>query len=400
MIDGPLPMSKSIPAEVPASRLVWARTTSGLSRDELARACGVDAAKVRAWENGAPISVAKLDHFAYACRRPLAAFFATEKPSDPAVPTDFRTHPSARSSALGRELQLGLRRARLLQRSAVAMREAHGDLRPHGIPTATRRSKPDSLAAKIREALGVSFERQRSWPSQSQALWGWRSAFERLGGLAFMFPFPTSDARGFALPHPSTPVVVVSRRDAQTSFPFSLMHEVAHVALSTEGLCDALGGTERGNREPDSEVERYCNRVAASVLMPEPVFRSEYRGPAPGTKAFDSEVRRLSRVFWVSQEAVLRRLVDFEIVGMSVYWAKRNFWRKQWETARARQKQRTKSGSPPPYDMAIYERGRGFSRLVMGNLRAGELSRSSASELMGLRVKHFTQVAESLAHGG
>jgi Zn-dependent peptidase ImmA (M78 family) len=50
------------------------------------------------------------------------------------------------------------------------------------------------------------------------------------------------------------------------------MHEYAHLLLRSGGLCDVIA--ESGSSREDQNLEARCNRIAASILMPERAVRN------------------------------------------------------------------------------------------------------------------------------
>jgi Zn-dependent peptidase ImmA (M78 family) len=63
-------------------------------------------------------------------------------------------------------------------------------------------------------------------------------------------------------------VVALNTRDAPQARTFTLLHELAHIALRTgEALCDLTEQTPA-----DARVEVFCNHVAGAALQPRDRF--------------------------------------------------------------------------------------------------------------------------------
>jgi Zn-dependent peptidase ImmA (M78 family) len=124
-------------------------------------------------------------------------------------------------------------------------------------------------AARIRSALNFEVaDRRGAWADTRKAL---LRAFESLGGLTVATsmvddntrrPLDENEFRGFTLVDDIAPLVFVNTRQTLNGQIFTLAHEFAHVWRGASGL-----GNESPRGDARSEVERWCNTVAAEVLV-------------------------------------------------------------------------------------------------------------------------------------
>ena len=373
--------------------LVWARESLDLSPEAAAKKLNVKPERLAAWEEGTQRpTVNQVRKIAETYKRPLAVFFLPKAPKDFQVAMqDFRRLPGGEPHAVSMNLRLALRKA--VERREVAL-ELAGALNvdlPELTLTCELSEKPEDVAERIRAALGVSLEQQHSWTSRYEALNSWRRAVEHLGVLVFHADrIGMKDARGFSLDERPLPVIALNAKDAPQGRVFTLFHELTHLLLHEGGLCD-LHEDDVKKAGPDAEV--FSNHVAGAVIAPGPALREEalVLGHSRKKSWTDEEIDELARHFWMSREAMLRRLT---LVGAASLVEYERFRAALQGAPKAPQK-----GFLSPPVKSLRNFGFFFTRLAVGAYHDEVITGSDLAGHLELKLKHLPKIEEALAKG-
>ena len=309
---------------VSSAVLSWARERAGLSIDEVAQALGKPADSIREWEAGtsAP-TYAQLEKLAYSLyRRPLALFFFPQPPDEADPHHSFRTLPDFEIDELSAESRYRIRQGRAMQVSLAELAEGKnpaGRFILHDLRRVDRHNAAKA-AQSVRAYLGVDFQDQKSWKTSADALAHWRQRVEDVGVFVFKDTFKQRDVSGFSLYDNQFPVVYINNSTAKSRQMFTLFHELAHLLVHTNGITKRDDSYIAGLHGQDREIEVFCNRFAAEVLVPSEILKTE------PLASDDANVVRLAKLFKVSREVILRRLLDGGAVTPSYYQKKAKEW--------------------------------------------------------------------------
>ena len=287
--------------------LRWARKRADADINSLVRKFP----KYREWESGSVRPTYKqIEKYAKTVHAGVGFFFLSEPPKERFPIPDFRTigdKPLRRPSVdLLDTVYLCQRRQDWYREFAIM----EGEDPLSFIGSAKLGEDVEAVAARIRSALDLDLEERRTLPTWTQSLRRFIDKSDALGVLVMVSGvvknnthrrLDSREFRGFALPDDLAPLIFVNGADSKAAQMFTLAHEMAHLWLGTTAL---------SNSQPDTftehEVESWCNRVAAELLVPLNVLRSEYR---PGAE-LNEELIRLAHRFKVSSLVVLRRIYD------------------------------------------------------------------------------------------
>lgn len=379
----------TVHVDIAPTLLTWAVERAGWDEETAARRFP----QLAEWRAGSRRpTVKQLEKFAHATHAPFGQLFLPTPPEEPLPVPDMRTLRDATiarpSADLLDTIDLCQRRQDWYRDHAI---EDGVDPVPY-VGSATRRDEPAVVAQQMREVLGIDPDDAPLAPNWSAALSLLIDHIEHSGTLVMINGVVGSDThralrpeefRGFTLADDRAPIVFVNGADSKAAQIFTLLHEFAHVWLGGSALSDVALGVE--GSPPD---ERWCNAVAAEVLMPTGAVRAEFDGDL-SAEGLDALARR----FTVSTLVVLRRLADLGYLT-------RDQHRVRFEEEERRvlallaEARKERSGGGDYYRVQPRRLSRQFARAVIASAREGGTSYRDAYKLLGTR-KHST--FESLA---
>lgn len=295
--------------------LAWAKERSGVDEEALARRFP----KLAEWEQGeVQPTLKQLETFAQATHTPVGLLLGDEPPDERVPIPDYRTVADRgveRPSADLLDTSYQCQRRQDWYRSFARLNRAEpvpvvGSLTP-ATPVV-------EAAAEMRRALGFDVGSRPS--SFAGAMSHLVDAAEALRVLVMVSGIVGSNTRrrldpaefrGFALVDPLAPVVFVNGADTKAAQIFTLAHELAHVWTATTALDDADPAAVAADG-----AERWCNQVAAELLVPLERLSEEFVDGVDLT----SELDRLAKHFKASTLVVLRRIHEARFLGADDYW--------------------------------------------------------------------------------
>jgi Zn-dependent peptidase ImmA (M78 family) len=205
-----------------------------------------------------------------------------------------------------------------------------------------------------------------------------------------------AEMQGFSISDWPYPVVALNGRDTPRRRLFTLLHELCHIATNTSGVCD-LHEAPSSSHERVDEVERYCNRVAAAVLMPRERILKDAATYAhePNHKWTLSELRELSKRYGASSEAVLIRLIGLGRAAWSVYEMRKPELDAEYERLRQEREERQQRGEGGPNYYVVKARslGHGYIGAVLDAYSNRAISSCDVADYLDVRFDQIPELA-------
>jgi Zn-dependent peptidase ImmA (M78 family) len=374
-------VSKSVPALINPTMLVWARESARFTVEEAAHKIQISVEKLTACEaNEAQLTFAQLMKVALAYKRPVSIFYLQEPPSGWSPIQDFRLLHGV-DGGFSAQLTYAIRQARERRELALELRQELNEPVKRFDMHATLRRNEEALAQEIRTRLGVTPTAQQQW--KRKGFENWRFLIENQDVLVFVIPrLPLSEMRGVAILEEEFPLILINGKDRVGGKVFTLLHEFCHLVVRQSGV-SGDGGDQ--TRAPNPEVERFCNAVAAATLMPRDWLLNEPLVVAKGSvKTWtDEELEALALRFAVSREAILRRLLTLGRTTKAFYEARRALFLKEYTAL----EETKSSGGPERHIQVLSQLGRAFTRLVFEGYHDRRLTLRDVSNYFNMQVK-------------
>lgn len=377
----------TVPASIPVLR--WAADRAWLTDTTLAKRFR----KWLLWLSGeAQPTLRQLEDFARLTHTPIGYFFLPEPPELALPVPDFRTlrdeTMAEPSSALLDTLYLCQQRQEWFCDHA----RLHGMARLGFVGSVTLADRTEDVAEAMRQALSLSIAERQRLSTWTEALRQLIAKAEEAGVLVMASSIVGSNShrkldvnefRGFAMADDFAPLVFLNGADSKSAQMFTLAHELAHIWLGESGISDPEAGSI-----PEQRIERWCNSVAAELLVPLDELRIAHD---PGV-SIPAEIQRLARLFKVSTLVALRRLFDAGFIDQATLW--QNYRR---EVERLSALDRGGSGGGDFYRTLGARTGKLFARAILSSTLEGQTLFQDAFRMLGVRkTATFYEAAREL----
>lgn len=330
----------------------------------------------------------QIEKFASATYTPFGMLFLDEPPQDTLPIPDMRTVADAEilrpSANLLDTIYLCQQRQEWYRTYAEDVGLPAADV----VGTARIEHDPHHVARAVRSYLGYEVADREKLHSADEARAYLVSKLEGLGILVMINGVVGNNAhrkldveefRGFALADNLAPLIFVNGADSKAAQIFTLVHEFAHLLLGHSALSDA-------DLSARVDEERWCNSVAAEVLVPMAEVKAHYVGSVE-----DDKLERLARKYHASTLVILRRLRDSQLISDSVYWRR---LKEETDRVLALKAQSGTPGGGNFYHTQRYRLGALFAQALLSSTYTGSTSFGEASHLLGIQKQ---QTIDALA---
>lgn len=319
---------------------------------------------------------------------PFGYLFLSESPDDELPIPDLRTRDDVALAVPSLDLRDQLEWITAKQRWFAELRRREGGEALPFVTSANVEQSTTEVATAIEGVLGLTEIRANatSWTDYMRRLVRRAEAEDILvmrSGVVAMNNRRRLDAnefQGFAIADPMAPLVFVNSNDYVTATIFTFAHELAHIWLGESGitLSDEEGDTV------GLEIERFCNQVAAELLVPEDQFEASWTRQPVG-----AQIDRLVRRFRVSSIVVLRRALDTERITQNEFFA-------QLAIERQNIAPRARGDGGSGINNILARNGQLLVRAAVTGALEGRVGFAEAADAIGVKVQTVKNLADTL----
>ncbi len=368
----------------------WARKRARFTQEELAQKSTFK--KLPEWEEGKiKPTLKQVEHFSRKVHVPIGHLFGSKPPQEELPITDFRTLPGNKYEHPSLEL-LDTIRACLLRQNWYREFALTEQLKVFDFIGITKTTvPPEEIANQISKTINYTVPKRKECNSKEESFRFFRSRIEKVGIMVMVSgivgnntsrKLDPKEFRGFALADPYAPLIFINGADSPAARIFTLAHELAHLWLGNNGVSNF----ELKNDQAYNEVEIWCNKVAAELLVPKKELEDKIRI----SESYQKSISRLSWDFKVSTLVILRRLLDIGFLNRIEFEG-------LWETEINNIQKAKKSSGGDYYSNTLSRVGKNFaSALISSTLEDKTLYRDAFRLLDISSTQQFDKLASKI----
>ncbi len=385
-------------ALISGSVIEWARNRLGKTHEQIADEISnsIKAEDIAHWEADQNLpDFRKAQKLAVALHIPFGYLFLSDPPKNDIKIPDLRTIGSQPIAEFSTNLLDQLRNLLLKQEwyRDYAMSEGRKPLAFIG--RFSLNSSYEKVASDIANELGINAEFRTAASNWEGFVTNFMASAEASGILVIRSGVVASSSkrrlnvkefRGFVLSDPIAPLVFINGADSTSAQVFTLAHELAHLWIGKSGISNP--SPKKRSTDENNTIERFCNQVAAELLVPHAEFLKRWRN----ADKVENNVRMLVRYFRVSTHVILRQAFEQDKISRQEYEE-----RIEAEEERFRLQQEEREGGGNFYRTMRVRNSRILVSSVLEAIQTSKIGLRDAATLLGCKVPTLKNVASELS---
>ena len=377
----------------------WARKRLGKSHEQIADeiGSGVKPQDIAHWESDQNLpNFRKAQKLAVALHIPFGYLFLSDSPKNDIKVPDLRTIGSKPITEFSANLLDQLRNLLLKQEWYRDYAISEGRKAVALVGRFNLNSSYEKVASDIANELGINADFRTAASNWEGFLTNFMASAEAAGILVIRSGVVASSSkrtlnvkefRGFVLSDPIAPLVFINGADSTSAQVFTLAHELAHLWIGKSGISNP--NPKKRSADENNSVERFCNQVAAELLVPHAEFLKRWRH----ADAVENNVRMLVRYFRVSTHVILRQAFEQDKISRQEYEERIEA---EEERFRLQQKEEREGGGNFYRTMRV-RNSRILVSSVLEAIQTSKIGLRDAATLLGCKVPTLKNVASELS---
>ncbi|NBC08940.1 MAG: ImmA/IrrE family metallo-endopeptidase [Bacteroidetes bacterium] len=270
-------------AGINSNQVRWARERAGLQLSDLSKALQLAEDKIAAWETGEEQpTFRQAQKLAERLRVPLPYLFLASPPQENSPIADLRTLRNEARATFSLDFKEVLNDSLQKQNWYREYLQNTGQASPlEFIGKYSVESDVKTVARDIQAVLGLDEELRKSARNKPDFLSKLVQQAEAAGILVLISgvvknnnhrKLAVEEFRGFVLSDSVAPLVFINGNDTEAAKLFTFVHELAHLWVGASGVSNVE--VKSAVENDFDQLERFCNQVAAEVLIPAEDFQS------------------------------------------------------------------------------------------------------------------------------
>ena len=363
--------------------LKWAREQCGLTHQEAVGSNFNPVKLVKAERGEIHLTFNQLLKIANKYGRNPAFFYLYKIPKEVLI-EDFRT-PNSHKVKYSPKLRKAIINVKKKHELAVDFKNYDKEYDYSYVNLISLENNVKDVVKTISDLIQINLKDRKLWKNKYTALNGWIKAIQAKGILIFQLShIDTNEMRAFSISETIYPVIALNRGDSPFGRIFSLLHEFCHIMLKKGGIC-----TYNFQDEDHFGIEKFCNAVAGEVLVPKSSLLEQNIIKKHGSSEEweERELNSLSKVYWVSSEVILRRLLTLNLTSKTFYQKMRENWKKR---------PREQGGFGEKGHLKVLRTNSpNFIKIVLNAMYDNKILMTEVSYYLDMSLKYFNDLADN-----
>lgn len=252
---------------------------------------------------------------------PFGYFFLKKPPQESCGIVDYRTVDSISVVNPSRNLMDTLDAMTRAQQWMSEYKKDRGYEPCHYVGSMKISHDIEKVSDMLRKELEIDINWFTKYRNADDAFKAWKKKITEMDILVMMNgvvgnnthrKLSVNEFRAFTLIDEYAPLIFINTADSKNGKLFSILHEFVHVLLGKNSFYNDEYGTNMYN----SAEERFCNAVAAEILVPKRLFIVQWKQYSTETKDI---VAALRQEYICSDFVLVRRALDCGLISREEY---------------------------------------------------------------------------------